>query len=172
MRSMKTVAIVFGIVAMVTMVMGAASAQTPAAPATPPPAATPVTPPAGSAASGFGGTGTVILALLGLLIIVGIGVKLYDLRRKREADAVHLQAQISDALLREASLMGMPVTPTVHVPTWSGSPAVIEVSGQVPTPEAKESALRLIESEARRVRSDFRIEDRIAVVRTMTTRVA
>ena len=34
-------------------------------------------------------------------VIIGIGVKLYDLKRKREAESVHLQAQISDALLRD-----------------------------------------------------------------------
>ena len=46
------------------------------------------------------------LALMGvLLLVVGIGVKIWDYKRKREAEAVQLQSQISDALLREAGLL-------------------------------------------------------------------
>ncbi|HEU5321269.1 MAG TPA: hypothetical protein VFX28_10725, partial [Methylomirabilota bacterium] len=61
--------------------------------------------------AGFG----VFALIIGLLLIVGVLVKVYDLRRRREADAVHLQAQVSDALLRDESLLGLAVTPTAHV---------------------------------------------------------
>src|SRR5262249_36815350 len=89
----------------------------------------PATPSASSgASSGGAGAGMVIGVVLALLIVVGIGVKMYDLKRKRDAEAVHLQAQVSDALLRESTLFGLPITPTVHVPTWKGSPAKIEVA--------------------------------------------
>jgi len=138
---------------------------------TPPPAA-PATPAGSGAASSGAGAGMVIGVVLALLIVVGIGVKMYDLKRKREAEAVHLQAQVSDALLREQALFGLPVTPTVRVPTWKGSPATIDVAGQVPTPELRETAIRIIRSEAARIRQDFEIEDRLTVVPTMATRVA
>jgi hypothetical protein len=115
---------------------------------------------------------TVIVLLLGLLVIVGIGVKLYDLKRKREAEGVHLQAQVSDALLRDPSLFGLAVTPTAHVPWWSGTPVHIEVVGRVPTPEMRERALRLVEQEARQVRSDVEVVDRLAVDPTAGLRVA
>jgi hypothetical protein len=166
MRSTRTLGTVFSIVATVVST-GVALAQAPSPPGG---AVTPVTPPAGATGEGFGGAGAVFLALLGLLIIVGAGVKLYDLRRKREADAVHLQAQVSDALLREPTLIGLAITPTAHIPTWSGSPAVIQVTGQVPTPDMKDAALRIVETEARRLRDDFRIDDQIAIVRTMEQR--
>src|SRR5206468_1397035 len=107
------------------------------------------------AAMQMGPTATVLVLLVGLLVVVGIGVKLYDLKRKREAEAVHLQAQVSDALLREQALFGLPITPTVRVPTWKGSPATIDVAGQVPTPEFRETAIRIIRSEAARIRQDF-----------------
>jgi hypothetical protein len=134
----------------------------------------PAAPPASGAADGggFGGAGAVLLALVALFVVVGIGVKFYDLRRKREAEAVHLQAQISDALLRDPVLFGLPITPTVHVPTWSGSPAVIEISGQLPTAETKDAVLRVVDAEAQRIRQDFRIEDRTAIVPTMARRAA
>src|SRR5688500_1644478 len=67
----------------------------------------PVTvPPSASAASSGAGPVTMIAALGGLSVSAATAAKLYALKRKREADAVHLQAQLSDALLREPSLFG------------------------------------------------------------------
>src|SRR5438874_762514 len=88
--------------------------------------------PQAAATGGAGSTLTVLLLLAGLLVIVAIGVKLYDLKRKRDAEGVHLQAQVSDALLRDQSLFGLAVTPTATVPWWSGTPARLEATGHVP----------------------------------------
>jgi hypothetical protein len=55
------------------------------------------------------------------------------------------------------------VTPTAHVPFLKGTPAVIEVSGEVPSSELKETVLRLVKNEASRIREDVRVEDRLAV---------
>jgi hypothetical protein len=55
------------------------------------------------------------------------------------------------------------VTPTAHVPFLKGTPAVIEVSGEVPSSEIKETVLRLVKNEASRIRDDVRVEDRLAV---------
>jgi len=106
---------------------------------------------------------TVFLLLFGLLVIVGIGVKLYDLKRKRDAEAVHLQAQVSDALLRDPTLFGLAVTPTAHVPWWSGTPARLELTGRVPKAEARERAVRIVEQEARSLRPDVELVDRLEV---------
>jgi hypothetical protein len=121
--------------------------------------------PQAATSGGMGPTLTVFLLLFGLLVIVGIGVKLYDLKRKRDAEGVHLQAQVSDALLRDATLFGMAVTPTAHVPWWSGTPARLELVGRVPTPDARDRARRIAEEEARGVRSDVEIVDRLEVER-------
>ena|SRR5204863_1390554 len=117
------------------------------------------------AATGGGAAPTlaVFLLLFGLLVIVGIGVKLYDFKRKREAEGVHLQAQVSDALLRDPMMFGLAVTPTAHVPLLSGTPARLEVTGHVPTAEARERALRIIEAEARSLRPDVTIVDKLEV---------
>jgi hypothetical protein len=119
--------------------------------------------PQAAASGGSGSTLTVLLLLAGLLVIVAIGVKLYDLKRKRDAEAVHLQAQVSDALLRDQSLFGLAVTPTASVPWWSGTPARLEIGGHVPTPEARERALRIAEQEARSLRPDVVIADRLEI---------
>ena len=99
-------------------------------------------------------------------------VKLYDLTRKREAEAVHLQAQISDALPREPALFAVPVTATADVPLWSGTPATIVLSGQVPSRELHDAVLRIVRQESARIRPDVVITDRIVVDPSMAVRAA
>jgi len=124
--------------------------------------------PAGGA--GTTSVATIIGIVVAVLVIVGAGVKLLDLRRKREAEAVALQAQLSDALLREPGLSGRALTATARVAMFRRSPAVVEISGQVPTQEAHERALNLLRAEAARVRPDVQFEDRMSVVPAMTHR--
>jgi hypothetical protein len=105
----------------------------------------------------------VVAAMLALVVLLGIAVKLYDLKRKREEEAVAAQARISDALLMDAALSGLPLTPTAHIPLWSGTPLTLEITGSVPKTELREAALGVARREMARSRDDFRIEDRIAV---------
>jgi hypothetical protein len=97
-----------------------------------------------------------------LVVLVG---KLLDLRRKREAEAVHVQAQISDALLREPGSFALPVTPTAHASLWRGSPMRVEITGRVPDEATRESVLRIAREEGRRARPDLEIEDHLVVDR-------
>jgi hypothetical protein len=120
----------------------------------------------------MGPMATVLVLLIGLLVLVGVGVKLYDLKRKREAEGVHLQAQVSDALLRDPSTYGLAVTPTASVPWWSGTPVRLEVVGRVPAPEVRERVLRLVEQEASHIRPDVVIADRLELDTTAGLRVA
>src|SRR2546427_12707494 len=113
-----------------------------------------------SAALGF-------LVILGLLVVVGIAVKLYDRKRKRDAEAVRLQAQVSDALMRDARLAGLVLTPTAHVPTWGSGSATIEISGEVPDATLRDVVLRVAREEAARLRPDVEIQDRLPVRRTV-----
>lgn len=129
---------------------------------------TPVPPPtaAAPAPGAPGGSGAVVTALILLAVVVvmiAALAKILDLKRKRESEAVQLQAQISDAMLRDTRFFGLPITPTAHVP-WRGTPATVELSGQVPSPELHEAAVRLARDEAVRIRPDVHIEDRIMVV--------
>ena len=138
------------------LVLSAVQAWAQAAP-TPSPGSTP-------GSDGGGSPVAMVLVILAVLVILGAGVKLYDLRRKRESEAVQLQAQISDALLREQLLFGLPIMATARAPLWRRSPATIEVAGRVPTSQARETVLRIVRTEAGRIRSDFQIEDRLAIV--------
>lgn len=105
----------------------------------------------------------VAVVMLTMVVLVGLSVKLYDLKRKREDEAIAAQARISDALLMDATLAGLPLTPTAHLPLWRGSPLVVEITGAVPRPELREAAVDVAKREMGRSRADFRIEDRIAV---------
>ena len=143
-------------VASLSLLLSAAQAWAQAAP-TPTPGTT-------TGSDGGGSVLAMVLVIVAALVIVGVGVKLYDLRRKRESEAVQLQAQIADALMREQLLSGVPVMATARTSLWKRSPATIEIAGRVPSPQARDTALRIARSEAGRIRSDVQIEDRIDVV--------
>jgi hypothetical protein len=144
-----------GLLAVVAAVREAAAQATPPS----------VTPPPGTPAAAGDSSGILVaLALIGaLLLIVGIGVKIWDAKRKREAEAVHLQSQLSDALLRESDLFGLAITPTVHAPLRRGGPMRIEVTGQAPSATVREAALRIVRNEAARMGVNFEIDDGIEV---------
>ncbi len=136
---------------------GSAWAQTPTVPGpTLPPTAMP-------APEGSGSFAAAAIVIVALLVVIGVVVKLFDLKNKRSAEEVHLQAQISDALLREQNVFRLPVTPTAHVPFVTGSPATVEVTGEVPSAEMRDTVIRLVRNEAKRIRDDVEIEDRLFV---------
>jgi hypothetical protein len=125
----------------------------------------PIAPSPGVTAPAAGSGGWIVAAVLvfGLLVVVGALVKIYDLRRKRETEAVHLQAQISDALLRDPNLFGLPVAATAHAPFWSGTPVTVELTGEVPDVNVRSAVTRIARSEAQRIRPDVEIVDHLAV---------
>jgi hypothetical protein len=95
-----------------------------------------------------------------------------DLKRKREGEAVVVQARISDAVLRDPRLFSLPITPTAHVPLWKGTPVTVEVAGQVPSEDLREAAVSLVEREASQLGPEVRVESRIGIVPTMARRSA
>ena len=114
--------------------------------------------------------GMVMLVLV--LAAVGVTVKLFDLKRRRESEAVLIQAQLSDALLRDPTLGGQLITPTAHVPFWSGTPATVALEGRVPSDVLQDQVHRVVEREAARIRPDVVIEDHVAVIPEAYRRVA
>jgi hypothetical protein len=133
-----------------------AGAQTPPVPSVPSPA---TASPEGTS----GGLVALLVIVVAFLVAIALVAKMLDAKRKRENEAVLLQAQISDALLREAQLAALAVVPTARVSFWSGPPT-IELTGRVPTEETRRAVLDLARSEASRVCPDAMIEDRITVV--------
>jgi hypothetical protein len=118
----------------------------------------PATPP-GPASQAVGG----VTAVVAILLVGGIAGKLYDLKRRREDDAASLQSRISDAVLLDSSLAAFPIVVSAWTPLWRRRAAVVEIAGTVPTPELRDTAIRLIERELSRIRPDTRTEDRVVI---------
>src|SRR5262245_8300135 len=112
----------------------------------------------------------IIGIVVALIVIIGAGVRLYERKRKRETEATHLQAQLSEALLRDPGLAGLVLVATVHVVPFKKSPPVVELSGQVPTREARERALSILRAETARLQTAVHIEDRVGIVPTLAQR--
>jgi hypothetical protein len=132
------------------------AAQTPAPPSSPP------------ALGGIAALGIIVA----LLVVVGIGVKLYDVKRKREEQGVALQARVSDALLEAPELARLPLVAVVQVPFWRPATAVVTVRGHVPTPELHETAMRIVREKVGTTWPSARTEDSIVVDRPRMQHVA
>jgi len=124
------------------------------------------------ASSTLGGAIALGVGVAAVLAAIGVGVKLYDLRRKRETEILSLQAQISDALLLDASLAGLPIAVVASGSRWRRSAVVIAVTGPVPTPEVRDAVMRLVEQEVSRRQPGARAEDRLMVDPLMGKHVA
>lgn len=131
-------------------------------------AASPSSPPAGAATGPSGSAGAIALVVLAVILVIAGIAKAIDLRRKREDRMLQLQSQISEALLREPSL-GVSVTPIVDMSLWGGSRARIEMVGQVPTTQSRDTALRIATQEAARVGLEPRLDDRLTIGRAERT---
>jgi hypothetical protein len=126
----------------------------------------------GAAQSGSVATAVIVASLVAVLVVLGALIKMLDLKRKRDTEAVVVQARLSDAVLRDPRLFSLPITPTAHVPLWKGTPVTVEVAGQVPSDDLRDAAIGLIEREAAQLGSEVHVESRIGVVPTMARRSA
>jgi hypothetical protein len=105
---------------------------------------------------------------LGLLAVVVIALvtvaRSVAARRKRIEEAVILQSHLYDAIAREGQLHGLSITPRARVSGWRGSTVSIEVAGEVPTPDLRETAMRIVRAEAWRLRPDVVTLDHLFIV--------
>jgi hypothetical protein len=119
------------------------------------------------------GAGLVAFAVpLVLLAAIVTAVKMYDARRRRDEDAMALEARISDALLVESALKGFPVVATVRMPLSRRAETVVELKGTVPTTGLREVAFQIAARECSIHGVHGRIEDRIVVDPLALERVA
>jgi hypothetical protein len=110
-----------------------------------------------------------LIVLLGAMILLG---KAYDLSRKRERQAVAFEARISDAMLADPLLSQLPVTATVRLPLWRGSPVTVTITGSVPRPQLRQAAVEVAMREVGRSVKAYHLEDRIMVDPAMVKRAA
>jgi hypothetical protein len=117
-------------------------------------------------------TVVVVTSVIAVLVVLGMLIKLLDLKRKRDGEAIVVQARISDAILRDPRLFSLAITPTAHVPLWTGSPVTVDVTGHVPSEDLRRSAVEMVEREAAQLGSDIRIESKITVEPAMARQSA
>lgn len=110
---------------------------------------------------------TVLVGLLALLVVlvVGIGIALFDLSGYREQRAEWLQMKIMDRLARDPRLGTLGLLPVVDVPVSKESPLRVEIHGQVPSDEIRDVALGAVGDAVSRLHAGVEIEDRLEVVR-------
>jgi hypothetical protein len=108
-----------------------------------------------------------VSAVILFLLIVGVGVKIYDLRQKRDHEAAAIQVSLSDALMDEPTLSRFPLTPRVRIPLWRGRPVMVEVAGSVPEHGLRQAAVDLVLRGALRMGKGCRVENRISVDQAM-----
>jgi hypothetical protein len=102
-----------------------------------------------------------VLAVI-VLIIVAIA-RFFAMRRKQITDVLILQSQLADAVAREAPLQGLSINPRARAAGWRKSQVTVEVTGEVPTPDLREKAMRIVEAEASRLRLGVNTVDRLVI---------
>lgn len=109
----------------------------------------------------------VLVSLLVLLVVlvVGIGIALFDLSGYREEKGEWLQMKILDRFARDPRLRTLGLLPVVAVPSSKHSPLRVEVHGQVPSDELRDVALGAVGDVASRLHPSVEIDDRLEVVR-------
>jgi hypothetical protein len=109
-------------------------------------------------------TNTLVVTAGILLLAFGVAcLELRGLQRKREEEAVQLETQIGDALLRDRILARLPIAPTVYIPLRRRAGATVELHGQVPTVELRQAALSVADRETSRFLNAYRIQDHIQI---------
>jgi len=78
-------------------------------------------------------------------------------------DLLFEDSTLSDMLLSEPAIAGLPVVPTVHVPLARRSPTRITISGAVPAPALRELVIERVRREAALRVPDYEIEDSLVV---------
>jgi hypothetical protein len=119
-----------------------------------------------------GGVIPLLAFLFGLALLVGFTVKVIDRKRRREEEAVLVQAKVSDALLTDPTVSSLPVTVTAHAPFWNGSPITVDVVGRVARPDQREAVIRRVTREVEAIRPDYRLVDRLGIEPALVARAA
>jgi hypothetical protein len=109
---------------------------------------------------------TVVLVAAVVVLIVGVLGKVLELKDRRAAEAIAVQGEIADALLRDPALLGWPLEPMARVPLWRGSPVTVKLTGEVPSRELRALALLAAERGAAELLVRVRIKSRIGVAKS------
>jgi hypothetical protein len=92
----------------------------------------------------------ILLVAVAFPLVFGVVGKVLELRLRRDGEAVAVRGVVSDALQRDARLLGLSITIVrVRVPLWNGSPVTVRIAGQVPSDQLRQAALQSIRQAAK-----------------------
>ena len=106
---------------------------------------------------------SLVIAILTMMALAGSVLTLRHMRRNRDVDELLLQLRVRDGLLSEEALAALPIALSVRLPLAPWSPAVVEITGRVPTPELRDGVVRLAKREVSRRRTRVQTAARIAI---------
>ncbi|HET8575997.1 MAG TPA: hypothetical protein VFO18_02770 [Methylomirabilota bacterium] len=102
------------------------------------------------------------------LLIVGLGAivaaKAVELKRKRAGQTLALEGRLWDLLVADPTVSGLPVRPSVRLPFWRGTPVLVVLKGQVPTPHLRDAVREVVRREMAIVPGGYYLDDRLVVV--------
>jgi hypothetical protein len=104
------------------------------------------------------GSGVIVLLLL---LIVGVGIPLFELSGRRRDEAERFQRRMIEELVRSAA--NLPLTVVAHMPESRRSRIVVEIAGSVATEEIRQTVLDAVRREASRLGREVRVADRLEV---------
>ena len=115
---------------------------------------------------------TTMLIAVGVVLLIGAlvawGVIVLERRNRRELRAERIQQAIGEALAREPGLSGASILPVAGLP--AGTAPTLELTGYVPSAEARSRAVRVAEAELRRLRPGTEVIDRLDVLPSLADR--
>ena len=112
-----------------------------------------------------------ILAVAVLLVVGAVfawGVMALERRNRSEQRSEQIQQAIGEAIAVEPLLAGASILPVAGFP--SGTAPTLELTGYVPSAEARARAVRIAEAELRRLRPGMQVIDRLDVLPSLADR--
>jgi CheY-like chemotaxis protein len=106
---------------------------------------------------------SLVIAILTMMALAGSILTLRHVRRNRDVAELLLQLRVHDGLLSDEWLAALPIALSVRLPLAPWSPAVVEITGRVPTPELRDGVVRLAKREVSRRRTRVQTAARIAI---------
>lgn len=115
---------------------------------------------------------TTMLIAVGVVLVVGAlvtwGVIVLERRNRQEQRSERIQQAIGEAIAAEPLLADASILPVAGFP--AGTAPVLELTGYVPSAEARARAVRIAEGELRRLRPGMQVIDRLDVLPSLADR--
>ena len=115
---------------------------------------------------------TTMLIAVGVVLVVGAlvtwGVIVLERRNRREQRSERIQQAIGEAMAAEPLLADASILPVAGFP--AGTAPTLELTGYVPSAEARARAIRIAEAELRRLRPGMQVIDRLDVLPSLADR--